>query len=191
MGVSQDLDLAIRELYGGSDLVAMENETLAPHKKSVPLFKDTYKDLGICKGPDLVIVRNGNVLAKRSGKGIRPLMEIVSTESDILSGSAIADRIVGAAVAMIAAHFQVADVYGDVMSQGAVRLLAQGNIRYRYAFLTDYIKNRQGTGMCPIEEMALRSETVEELISNLRAFLGMKSPTSNDKEPGGSRGECP
>ncbi|HHY38029.1 MAG TPA: DUF1893 domain-containing protein [Clostridia bacterium] len=174
MEVFRDLDLAIQELYGGSNLVRVENETLPPHEESLPSCKDPCINPTTVKRPDLVIVRNGNVLAKRSGEGVRPLMEIVSTESDILSGSVMADRIVGTAVAMIAVHFQVAGVYGDVMSQGAVRLLAERNIPYRYASLTDYVKNRQGTGMCPIEEMASRSETVEELISNLQVFLGMK-----------------
>lgn len=127
------------------------------------------------RGFDLAVVRNGKVLAKKTGKGIGPLMEIVSTDCHILSGSAMADRIVGTAVAMIAECFRVTDVYGDVMSRGALRLLVQGNIRHLYGSLTDYIKNRQGTGMCPIEEIASRSRTAEDLILNLRAFLGVET----------------
>jgi hypothetical protein len=145
----------------------------------VMIDKEMSQDFHIARkilldGRSLVIARKGKVLLEKTGVGIRPLLEVISESNGLLLNSVIADKVVGMAVAMIARDYGARAVYGDVMSWGAQRIFVDARITYSYGQLTDYIRNREGTGMCPVEEAAKRSFDVEDLLLNLRQFLGIR-----------------
>ena len=53
---------------------------------------------------------------------------------------------------MLFALAGVSEVYGEVMSREALPVLEKYCIEYGYGELTDYIVNRAGDGMCPMEK---------------------------------------
>ena len=63
----------------------------------------------------------------------------------------IADKIVGRAAAFLYVKLGAAGVYAPVMSRGAKELLAEYNIPAEADELTENIRNRQNTGLCPME----------------------------------------
>ena len=111
-------------------------------------------------------------------KGINPVVRLLTDGGDFRGGAA-ADRIVGKAAALLFSLAGVVSVYGEVMSRAAVRVLADHGIDYSYATLTDYIVNRSGDGVCPMEcavkeidEPAVAFEAVCRTLQALRAQKG-------------------
>ena len=98
--------------------------------------------LVICKGEDII---------QSDVTGIRPVMTLIDSKKDY-KGYSAADKIVGRAAAFLYTLLQVKNLYGETMSKGAVEILKNAGIYYEYKTLTDYIENRQKTGMCPMDE---------------------------------------
>ena len=98
--------------------------------------------LVICKDEDII---------KSDVTGIIPVMTLIDSKKDY-KGYSAADKIVGRAAAFLYTLLQVKNLYGETMSKGAVEILKNAGIYYEYKTLTDYIENRQKTGMCPMDE---------------------------------------
>ena len=98
--------------------------------------------LVICKDEDII---------KSDVTGIRPVMNLIDSKKDY-KGYSAADKIVGRAAAFLYTLLQVKNLYGETMSKGAIEILKKSGIYYEYKTLTDYIENRQKTGMCPMDE---------------------------------------
>ena len=98
--------------------------------------------LVICKDEDII---------KSDVTGIGPVMTLIDSKKDY-KGYSAADKIVGRAAAFLYTLLQVKNLYGETMSKGAVEILKNAGIYYEYKTLTDYIENRQKTGMCPMDE---------------------------------------
>ena len=80
-----------------------------------------------------------NELLTSKEAGLRPLLTRIREGKD-LNGFYAADKIVGRAAAFL-----------YVMSRGAKELLTEYNIPAEADELTENIRNRQNTGLCPME----------------------------------------
>ena len=98
----------------------------------------------------LVICKNEDII-KSDIIGIRPLMNLIDTKKDYKDYSA-ADKIVGRAAAFLYSLLHIKNLYGEVMSKGAIEILKNAGIYYEYKTLTDFIENRTKTGICPMDE---------------------------------------
>lgn len=128
-------------------------------------------------GSSLVFVKEGNVLFREKGKGIRPILNAHSSKQD-LKDSVVGDSIVGLAHAMISADIGVREIYGEVMSRSARAFLEERGIQTDYRIIVEKVLNQQGDDLCPMEKRAVESDTVEELIEKIHIFF---------EERGGSR----
>ena len=105
------------------------------------------KDLDLAKS--LLIDGNTCVLVKGEDKiiskqsGIRPMLDILISERNV-KGYALADKIVGKAVAYLAILAKVSVVYAEVLSVQGKNTLEKYGIKYEYSTLTDMIINRKG-----------------------------------------------
>jgi uncharacterized membrane protein len=112
----------------------------------------------ILRGPDKDVIREKkfDCVVKTAdgrrfelkGDGVKPLLEIPDGD---LKDAKVYDKIVGKAVAAVCVHGGVRKVYGKVMSRAAAEYLKRYNIPRSYDILVEYIKNRAGDGVCPIE----------------------------------------
>lgn len=93
-----------------------------------------------------------SVLYQTSGKGVKPIISPMRTNRAFFSGKSVADTTVGKAAALLLVLSGAKYVYGEVMSQGAVSVLQENGITFEYGQLVEYTKNREGTGICPLEE---------------------------------------
>lgn len=93
--------------------------------------------------------RNDELLTSKEA-GLRPLLIRIREGKD-LSGFYAADKIVGRAAAFLYVKLGAAGVYAPVMSRGAKELLVEYNIPAEADELTENIRNRQNTGLCPME----------------------------------------
>ena len=84
-------------------------------------------------------------------RGIRPLLAAIGNGVD-LSGAVCHDRIVGRAAAVLCVKAKVCEVRSPVMSRGAFELLKKFGVVVRADSVVDGIRNRAGTGSCPMEQ---------------------------------------
>ncbi len=132
---------------------------------------DLAKQLLLEEGLTLVLVRDGEVLFKGKGKGLKELSSIYREQADLLLNSAAADTVIGKAAAMFYSAGQIAEVDGALMSEAATEHLTSQNIPYHYTVSTPHILNQTESDLCPMEKIALASQTVEELQAGMQKFF--------------------
>ena len=113
----------------------------------------------LSQGYTCVLVKDGKVLSSKA-MGIAPMMTFLDGED--MRGFSLADKIVGRAVSFLALKAGVKEVYGEVMSEGALKLLKENNIQAEYKTLTPNIINRKGDDICPMEKAVKDCNDFEE-----------------------------
>mgnify|MGYP004631732979 FL=1 len=98
----------------------------------------------------LVLCRNGALLTSDS-RGVAPMVAFLREER-ALEGYAAADRVVGKAAAWLFILAGVRAVYAATLSEGGRELLTRHGIPVQYETLTPTIRNRDNTGICPMEQ---------------------------------------
>lgn len=100
--------------------------------------------------------------------GVRDLEDLLDKEPDTLKGSTIADKVVGKAAAGMMAYGGVSEVYAEVISDKALPVLKDNNVKYSYHQLVDHIIIPQGDTRCPLERIVAEANTAEEIVTLLR-----------------------
>lgn len=128
------------------------------------------------EGHSIVAVKNGVVIGTASGPGVAPLLRLVEDYRSELVGAAVADKVVGRAVALVCAELGVASVYGFVMSETAVVVLGTHGIEFASGTMVPTIMNRTQTDLCPIERGAQgltdangATDALKQILAQLRA----------------------
>lgn len=119
----------------------------------------------------IVIVKEGRVIFSSNGKGIKPIYTALNDLKDELSGSSIADKVVGKAAAMIYKCAGIKELSTKLISESAISVLENTSIIYNYEKSVPYIKNRDQSGMCPIETLSLKVNNIDELLIEVSNFL--------------------
>lgn len=130
-------------------------------------MKDITKAKTILESGYTCVLVKGKMSFTSKRNGIVPMVKFLNDEID-LEGFSVADKIVGKAVAMLFVLAEVKEVYAEVLSKTAISVLEANGIAYSYKILTDNIINRQGTGLCPMEE------TVKDIFDCKQAYEKIK-----------------
>lgn len=115
--------------------------------KDILIAKEALADHAIA------VVQKGAVITS-DARGISPMLDFIGEGKD-LCGAAVADRIVGRAAALLFLYAGVREVWAAVISRPALALLLGAGVACRYDVLTEYIVNRKGDGICPMEAATL------------------------------------
>ena len=121
---------------------------------------------------NLVIVKEGKVLFSSREREIAPFFRAVQSMGKSLHNAALADHIVGLAVAMLCLYARIASVYAGIASQAALDMLKGQGITVSSESTVPYISNYDGTDLCPFERMAGDSENPAQLFSILKSMFG-------------------
>lgn len=139
---------------------------------------ETAKRLYHSHGYSFVIVHSNQMLAFGTRDGVGELLEIVAEAGDGLRGAALADKIVGKAVAMVAAHAGIGAVYSPLMSEPAVQALQQRGIQVESDHTVAFIQNKRGDGLCPMEQLTLPFAEPPAAVRALENFVAQRKPPS-------------
>ena len=104
-------------------------------------------------------------------KGIAPMMALLEKEPDILKGACVADRVIGRAAALLMEKAGVAEAFGEVVSSHALKAFEKSGVSFTFGKKVEYIINRTGTGMCPMEKTVLGIEDAEAAYAALKLKL--------------------
>ncbi len=115
------------------------------------------------------LLASGHSLVASNGycsdeSGIRPVILPMNEDLRFFEGLSVADKIVGKASAMLLALSGAKEVYAHILSEAGRKILEKYGITYEYGEMVEYIVNRKGDGMCPMEE------TVKDIDDPMDAF---------------------
>lgn len=125
---------------------------------------------GLEGGESFVTVRKGEILATSKATGISYLVSLYEDRPDLLRGASLADTTIGKAAALFMAEMGVGEVYGRLVSEPALKIFEENGIEISYQDLVPRILNRDRTGFCPMEKLAMDTEDVNLLHGRIKEF---------------------
>ncbi|MBQ1787589.1 MAG: DUF1893 domain-containing protein [Erysipelotrichaceae bacterium] len=125
---------------------------------------------------DTLLEKNYSIVASNGyfsyDSGIRPVIDRINEKEDFFKGLEVADKIIGKASAMLLSLSGVKKVHAIVLSQAGKDIFDKYDVEYSFDELTDYIVNRRGDGMCPMEM------TVKDIDDLREAYEALKKKTT-------------
>ncbi|MCI0477040.1 MAG: DUF1893 domain-containing protein [Anaerolineales bacterium] len=118
-----------------------------------------------------VIVKDGAIVQTGTRDGIGELIDALDMLGEQARGAALADKIVGKAVAQVARAARLGAIYSPLMSQAACDALAHDQIAFEYARRVPLILNKRSDGPCPLERLTLPIDDPDAAVAALREFL--------------------
>lgn len=118
-----------------------------------------------------VIVNVGRVLATGTRDGIGELLQALEQRGDELRGASLADKVVGKAVAMVAAYAGLRAVYSPLASRAALEVLQPRGISLQADSLVPLIRNKRNDGPCPMERLTQPLDDPGEAVASLQEFV--------------------
>ena len=121
---------------------------------------------------NLIVFKDDEVLFSSDRRGVSPLIEVIDKfGKEKLSGVVTSDRIVGKAAVLLNAYMGSSEMYALVMSEKAMKIAEEYEIPYTRRETAEYIINRDGTGMCPFEQLVSKIEDPTEAYSAIKVKL--------------------
>ncbi len=118
----------------------------------------------------LVIVKEGKVVFETKSHGVGGFLQAVEKLDKRLVASSVADKIVGAAAAMLCVYSEASSVFAVMISEEGIRVLEDNNIVYRFENEVPNILNHEKTDICPFEKLAIGSRDPKEAYTKLKSF---------------------
>ncbi len=116
-----------------------------------------------------VLCKGGDILTS-SQRGVKPLLDWIDSGKDF-SGFCAADKVVGNGAAYLYAILRPKSLYAPLMSKAACLTLERFGIDFIAGTTVDGIRNRAGTGPCPMEAAVAGVSTPQAALKAIRQTL--------------------
>lgn len=103
------------------------------------------------KNASLVVIFENGKIEEYYNPRVYDIVAILKENENALRGATVADKVIGKTAASLLTVAGVKEIYANTISEIAIPVLEQNNIKYEYKNRTEYIINNEGTGMCPME----------------------------------------
>lgn len=120
------------------------------------------KDILLKENHTLVIYKNNASVITSNDRGVNSLIKLIKEDKSQLSGSLIADKVIGKAAALLMIYAGVKEIYAQIISKPALQTLLKHNVKVYYDKEVERIINRKGDGLCPMETLCLDIEKPDE-----------------------------
>lgn len=123
---------------------------------------------------NLAIYKENELIYSDTNPGISPIFKFVSDNIknlENLKDLYVGDRIVGKAGAMLITLLKPKYVYAHVLSKAGIEVFKKYAINFEFNEETDYIINRDKTGMCPFENAVLNVDDPMEAVKVIENTL--------------------
>ncbi|KAB4253965.1 DUF1893 domain-containing protein [Bacteroides uniformis] len=122
------------------------------------------------EGNHSLVVANGDVCTF-DGRGVTDLYVLLHEDPEFLKGAHIVDKVVGKGAAALMVKGGIERLYADIISVSALSLLQAYHIQTEFGTLVPYIKNRNGTGQCPLEKLCGKENSANKLFVIIQDFV--------------------
>ena len=116
----------------------------------------------------LVVESKGKIYCY-DGRGISDLLRLLAEEPELLSGSRVADKIVGKAAAGLMLKGGVIEIYAELISTPAKELIKKAGVKLSFTDEVHHIVNRTGTDCCPMEKLCYDLHSPEEIYIKVKS----------------------
>ena len=120
---------------------------------------------------NFVLVRDEDILAQSSGRGIKPIYHAYIEGKENFKAASVADRVIGKAASMFLIAGGIKSLYTDLISDIAYDMLSNHGISVEYLKKVPMILNRSGDDICPMEKLSSNVEDVDGLIEAIEEFF--------------------
>lgn len=120
------------------------------------------------------VIRNGDTIRIFRKRGVQDLLCLLHSEPDFVAGAFIADKVVGKGAAALMVLCRFGEVFAEVISTPARRMLEEANIRVEFSVEVANIINRTNTGICPVESLCMECRTAEECLPLIEGFVASR-----------------
>lgn len=132
-------------------------------------FEELVEELR--EGKSNCIIVKGEEIFKFSLPGVKTLMTLLKEDPSLLKGSIVLDKVVGKGAAALMILGEVAEIYAELISEHAIKLLDTTDIKFSYGEKVPFIENKTKTGFCPIEMLSIPSSDPKEIHEKIIGFL--------------------
>lgn len=122
-----------------------------------------------------IVIRKDDKFFSSYERGVNPLIHLIDNDLSFLENSSVADKVIGKAAAMLMVLGKIKEVHTIVISEPAIEVFKKFNIAFHFDKKVKNIINRQGDGLCPMEQLCLDIEDpdvayieIKKLIEKLR-----------------------
>jgi hypothetical protein len=129
---------------------------------------------------NLVIVKEGEVVFETKSQGVGGFLQAIEELGMRLVTSSVADKIVGAAAAMLCAYSGVSSVFAITISEEGIRVLEDNNIIYQFEHEVPNILNYDKTDVCPFEKLVTGSTDPKEAYAKLKSSAESRSKKTGE-----------
>ena len=129
------------------------------------------KDIFAVGGYAFVMVKDGQVLATGTREGAGELLDAVTELDGSAHGAALADKVVGKAVAMVAVYAGLSAVWTLMGSDAAEKVMREHGVPFYMEQTVPLIRNKRDDGPCPMERLTMPFEVPAAAVSALREFV--------------------
>ena len=144
--------------------------------QDLELAKSRLKDRDLA----LVIAKEREVIFETKAQGVGGFLQAIEKLEKRLVTSSVADKIVGAAAAMLCAYSGVSSVFAVTISKEGIRVLEDNNITYRFEHEVPNILNHGKADVCPFEKLVTGYTDPKKAYTKLKAFAESKSEKTGD-----------
>ena len=125
----------------------------------------------VMSGVSCVAAKDGVIVAQETGRGIMPIMKLLSDGK--LAHALVVDKVVGRAAAAICIVGKAKKVHAMMMSAEAAALLKAHGVEASADKTVPKILNRDLTDSCPMEQTIDGIEDPAEMVKALKSRLGI------------------
>ena len=142
--------------------------------RDLELAKSRLKE----KNLTLVIVKEGKNIFETESQGVGGFLQAIENLGKRLVASSVADRIVGAAAAMLCVYSEISSVFAVTISEEGIKVLEEKDIIYQFENKVPNILNNDKTDICPFEKLVIGSREPKDAYKKLKSFFesGGKKP---------------
>ena len=116
----------------------------------------------------LVVLYKDGTCKEYYNRRVEDIVSILKLNKDSLIGATIADKVIGKVAGSILTIAGVKEIYADTISEIAIPVLRENNVKYEYNNKVEFIQNNDKTGMCPMEN---KFKSEKDLINIYNYFV--------------------
>ena len=112
---------------------------------------DKIKEILHDKKAALVVCYSNGEIREYYQNRVKDIKEILKENNKALENAIVADKVIGKVAASLLTVAGVKETYTDVISELAIPVLEDNQVKYEFKEKVEYIKNNDNTGMCPMQ----------------------------------------
>lgn len=102
-----------------------------------------------------IVIRKDDKVFSSYERGVKPLIHLIDNDLSFLENSSVADKVIGKAAALLMVLGKIKEVHTNIISEPAIEVFERHKIDFHYNKKVKSIINRQGDGLCPMEQLCL------------------------------------